>query len=74
MDASIVSLISIELQVLSQSYLYWMNVWLMLYPMWLCFDWTFNSIDVLKNVWDYRIVFVALFYYALWKLIRHGSR
>ncbi|XP_055606746.1 protein O-mannosyl-transferase TMTC4 [Uranotaenia lowii] len=49
-------------KLLSQSYLYSLNLWLMLCPDWLSFDWALESIQLLKTGTDFRILFVLLFY------------
>uniref|UniRef100_A0A1S4GIF0 dolichyl-phosphate-mannose--protein mannosyltransferase n=1 Tax=Anopheles gambiae TaxID=7165 RepID=A0A1S4GIF0_ANOGA len=52
-------------RLLSQSYLYWLNSWLLICPDWLSFDWALGSVPLLESVADYRMLFVVLFYAAI---------
>lgn len=36
-----------------------MNVWLLLYPRWLCFDWSMGCVPVIASLLDVRLVAVA---------------
>ncbi|XP_035773764.1 protein O-mannosyl-transferase TMTC4-like [Anopheles albimanus] len=49
-------------RVLSQSYLYWINLWLLVCPDWLSFDWALGSIPLIEGLSDLRLLLVALFY------------
>ncbi|XP_058059049.1 protein O-mannosyl-transferase TMTC4 [Anopheles bellator] len=49
-------------RILSQSYLYWLNLWLLACPDWLSFDWALGSVPLVESLLDYRISLVILFY------------
>jgi Domain of unknown function (DUF1736) len=49
-------------RLLTQNYLYFLNLWLLINPDWLAFDWSFDSIELLRDINDLRIVFVLAFY------------
>ncbi len=57
---------------LSQSYLYCLNLFLLLCPIYLSFDWSFTSIPLVTGFTDYRIVFIAIFYVCLVTVIIAG--
>ncbi|KAG5668176.1 hypothetical protein PVAND_016126 [Polypedilum vanderplanki] len=50
---------------LNQSFLYVLNFWLLLMPEWLSFDWSFSSIKLIKELTDFRLGFIGLFYTIL---------
>lgn len=50
---------------LSQSYLYCLNFFLLLCPVYLSFDWSFSSIPLVEGFADYRILFIATVYLCL---------
>lgn len=52
------------IQVLSYSYIYSLNCWLLLSPSWLCFDWSMGCIPLLNSIIDYRFIAVVLFWLA----------
>lgn len=39
-----------------------MNLLLLLWPQWLCYDWSMGCIPLLEETSDYRIIFVAIMY------------
>ncbi|XP_049533909.1 protein O-mannosyl-transferase TMTC1-like [Anopheles darlingi] len=49
-------------RVLSQSFLYWINLWLLVCPDRLSFDWALGSIPLIEHLNDLRLLLVALFY------------
>lgn len=49
-------------RILTQNYLYVLNFFLLIMPDWLCFDWSFDSIELIQSFSDFRIWFVAIFY------------
>ncbi|XP_062560737.1 protein O-mannosyl-transferase TMTC4 [Armigeres subalbatus] len=62
---------------LSQNYLYCLNLWLLLCPDWLSFDWALESIPLVKSFRDYRVTFIVIFYVFLVALLvrsRHQPR
>ncbi|KAJ0181217.1 hypothetical protein K1T71_003302 [Dendrolimus kikuchii] len=44
------------------NYVYFLNFLLLIWPQWLCYDWSMGCIPVLKEVDDYRIIFVIIMY------------
>ncbi|KAL0281152.1 UNVERIFIED_CONTAM: hypothetical protein PYX00_002225 [Menopon gallinae] len=57
-------------RVLSYNYIFCLNIWLLLCPDWLCFDWSMGCIPIV-NIIDKRIFFVLLFWvlfgFIIWK-------
>ncbi|XP_013379791.1 transmembrane and TPR repeat-containing protein 4-like [Lingula anatina] len=61
------------LRVLNYSYLYSINVWLLLCPWWLCFDWSMGCVPVISVYTDLRLLptlaflsgMALLFYYCI---------
>lgn len=54
---------------LSQNYLYCLNLWLLLCPDWLSFDWALESIPLIKSPSDCRVAFIVIFYVFLVGLV-----
>ncbi|XP_001357919.3 protein O-mannosyl-transferase TMTC4 [Drosophila pseudoobscura] len=52
-------------RVLSQQYLLVMNLWLMLCPHWLCYDWALGCVKLVTSIWDLRLQGVIGFYSIL---------
>ncbi|KOX77837.1 Transmembrane and TPR repeat-containing protein 4 [Melipona quadrifasciata] len=53
---------NISLRILNYSYVYCLNIWLLICPEWLCFDWSMGCIPLIINFNDKRILFVLLFW------------
>merc|ERR1712018_676676 len=53
---------SLCLRFLNYSYIYWLNLWLLLSPNWLCFDWSMGCLDYIRH-FDFGTIFTrqALF-------------
>uniref|UniRef100_A0A182M9X8 dolichyl-phosphate-mannose--protein mannosyltransferase n=1 Tax=Anopheles culicifacies TaxID=139723 RepID=A0A182M9X8_9DIPT len=49
-------------RILSQSYLYWLNFFLLLCPDWLSFDWALGSVPLIESPLDSRMLLIVLFY------------
>lgn len=47
---------------LSQQFLLVMNIWLMLCPHWLCYDWALGCVKLVTSIWDLRLQGVIGFY------------
>lgn len=58
------SITVILIQVLSYSYIYSLNCWLLLNPSWLCFDWSMGCLPLLHSITDYRFIAVIAFWLA----------
>uniref|UniRef100_T1J4V1 dolichyl-phosphate-mannose--protein mannosyltransferase n=1 Tax=Strigamia maritima TaxID=126957 RepID=T1J4V1_STRMM len=54
---------------INYNYLYSLNAWLLLAPVWLCFDWSMGCVPLIKSVSDMRILAVLLFWLFLCGLI-----
>ncbi|XP_017100943.2 protein O-mannosyl-transferase Tmtc4 [Drosophila bipectinata] len=50
---------------LSQQFLLVMNIWLMLCPYWLCYDWALGCVKLVTSIWDLRLQGVIGFYSIL---------
>ena len=61
-------------RILSQSYLYVLNFYLLLCPDWLSFDWSFDSIHLINDFTDIRIIFIVIFYIFLMTTVYLGLR
>ncbi|GAB1600907.1 protein O-mannosyl-transferase TMTC4-like isoform X1 [Argonauta hians] len=53
---------SFSLRTINYSYLYALNVWLLLNPWWLCFDWSMGCVPPIESFFDPRCVIVILFW------------
>lgn len=51
-----------------------MNFWLLICPEWLCFDWSFGSIELVKTWLDVRVLAIFAFNVRLLHIILNGSR
>lgn len=61
-------------QALSQCFLYALNVWILLCPDWLSFDWALGSIQLIENWSDIRMIPTALVFLAIVMLSYFGRR
>ncbi|EDW80903.1 uncharacterized protein Dwil_GK11776 [Drosophila willistoni] len=61
-------------RVLSQQYLLVMNLWLMLCPQWLCYDWALGCVKLVTSIWDLRLQGVIGFYSILLVALMHFRR
>ncbi|XP_053670732.1 protein O-mannosyl-transferase TMTC4 [Anopheles nili] len=69
MDNPIGASNSITTKILSQSYLYWLNFWLLVCPDWLSFDWALGSIPLVESAFDWRIPLICVLYGAILALV-----
>ena len=56
---------SIYLQVLNYNYIYSLNLFLLVAPWWLCFDWAMGCVPVITSISDVRLLSVV----AMWFLV-----
>ncbi|XP_072395884.1 protein O-mannosyl-transferase Tmtc4 [Diabrotica undecimpunctata] len=49
-------------RVFTYNYIYLLNFLLLLWPQWLCFDWSMGCIPLIESICDIRVVFVILFW------------
>lgn len=61
-------------RIVTQNYLYALNIWLLLCPDWLCFDWALGTIKLIEDLSDVRLVFIAVFYLFIVLLFIYGNR
>lgn len=61
-------------RILSQNYLYALNIWLLLCPDWLAFDWALGTIPLVEHLSDVRILGTAVFHLFIVLLLLHGNR
>lgn len=59
---------------LSQNFLFVLNLWLLLCPHWLCFDWALGCIDLVSTFFDGRVLGIIVMYMAFYKMVRLGNR
>uniref|UniRef100_A0A1Y1KDF2 dolichyl-phosphate-mannose--protein mannosyltransferase n=1 Tax=Photinus pyralis TaxID=7054 RepID=A0A1Y1KDF2_PHOPY len=52
-------------RILTYNYVYFINIVLLLWPEWLCFDWSMGCIPLLEHFADFRNVAVILFWMVL---------
>lgn len=61
-------------RILTYNYLYLLNVVLLFWPQWLCFDWSMGCIPLVESFSDQRVIFVVLFWLVtavvVYKLVR----
>lgn len=61
-------------RILSQNYLYVLNLYILLCPDWLSFDWSFDSIHLINDFTDIRIIFIVIFYIFLMTTVYLGLK
>lgn len=54
---------------INYNYLYCINSWLLIHPWWLCFDWSMGCIPVIESLFDWRILFVIIFWILMAALL-----
>ena len=55
-------------QVLTYNYLYSLNAWLLLNPLWLCFDWSMGCVSLVESLTDPRVLAPLVFWMYLGSL------
>ena len=58
---------------MTYNYIYSLNSWLLLYPWWLCFDWSMGCIPLLESIFDIRILAVVILWSVLGSLILYAT-
>lgn len=61
-------------RILTQNYLYVLNFFLLVTPDWLSFDWSFDSIELIRSLKDPRVIFIVIFYMFLMSIFCIGFR
>lgn len=59
---------SIFFRILNYNYIYCLNIWLLICPIWLCFDWSMGCVSLITG-YDYRIFVVIVFWLLFGALI-----
>ncbi|XP_060516972.1 protein O-mannosyl-transferase TMTC4 [Cylas formicarius] len=49
-------------RILTYNYIYSLNALLLLWPQWLCFDWSMGCVPLIYDISDYRVIQVLLFW------------
>nr|XP_026484946.1 transmembrane and TPR repeat-containing protein 4-like isoform X1 [Vanessa tameamea] len=62
-------------KVATYNYIYFLNILLLIWPQWLCYDWSMGCVPLIRNILDYRIIFVLSFYlYGLFFIISIATK
>ncbi|KAF7280549.1 hypothetical protein GWI33_005752 [Rhynchophorus ferrugineus] len=56
-------------KILTYNYIYFLNVLLLIWPQWLCFDWSMGCIPLLESFLDLRVLIVLIFLSAITLII-----
>ncbi|XP_052737312.1 protein O-mannosyl-transferase TMTC4 isoform X2 [Bicyclus anynana] len=52
------------------NYIYFLNIMLLIWPQWLCYDWSMGCVPLINNVLDFRILFISIMYLYLFLFIK----
>ncbi|XP_066254780.1 protein O-mannosyl-transferase TMTC4 [Euwallacea similis] len=52
-------------RIFSYNYIYLLNILLLIWPQWLCFDWSMGCIPLIESFYDYRLFLVLLFWFLV---------
>ncbi|KYN09382.1 Transmembrane and TPR repeat-containing protein 4 [Trachymyrmex cornetzi] len=61
---------NVLLRILNYNYIYCLNIWLLICPIWLCFDWSMGCISLITS-YDYRTFVVIIFWFMFGTLIMY---
>lgn len=61
-NISISLIMVVGFQIFTYNYLYCLNILLLFWPQWLCFDWSMGCIPLVESISDIRIIFVIIFW------------
>ncbi|XP_039313469.1 protein O-mannosyl-transferase TMTC4 isoform X2 [Solenopsis invicta] len=61
---------NVLLRILNYNYIYCLNMWLFICPVWLCFDWSMGCVSLITG-YDYRILVVIVFWFVFGTLITY---
>ncbi|KYM94696.1 Transmembrane and TPR repeat-containing protein 4 [Cyphomyrmex costatus] len=61
---------NILLRILNYNYIYFLNIWLLICPVWLCFDWSMGCVSLITS-YDYRTFPVIIFWFIFGTLIMY---
>ncbi|XP_055902892.1 protein O-mannosyl-transferase TMTC4 [Eupeodes corollae] len=74
MDNPIAANTDVLTRMLSQNYLYALNCWIILCPLWLSFDWALGSVELITSALDKRVIGIFLMYLIIFKIIHTKSK
>lgn len=57
-------------RILNYNYIYCLNAWLLICPIWLCFDWSMGCVPLITG-YDYRIFMIIVFWVLFGLLIMY---
>ncbi|XP_039745283.1 protein O-mannosyl-transferase TMTC4 isoform X2 [Pararge aegeria] len=57
-------------KIATYNYIYFFNIMLLIWPQWLCYDWSMGCIPLINNVLDFRILFVLIMYLYIFLYIK----
>lgn len=61
---------NILLRILNYNYIYCLNTWLLICPVWLCFDWSMGCIPLITG-YDHRIFTIVIFWLMFGAMIMY---
>ncbi|XP_055851404.1 protein O-mannosyl-transferase TMTC4 [Episyrphus balteatus] len=61
-------------RILSQNFLYSLNCWILICPIWLSFDWALGSVELVTTPQDIRFSGIVLMYLIIVKILQTKSR
>ncbi|XP_054168617.1 protein O-mannosyl-transferase TMTC4-like, partial [Oppia nitens] len=56
---------TLYIRIINYNYIYAINAWILIFPDWLCFDWSMSCIPLIKSFYDFRNVFIIIFWMTL---------
>lgn len=56
-------------RVTNYNYVFALNAWLLVHPVWLCFDWSMGCLPLIRSLYDPRLAVVAIFWGAVTSLV-----
>lgn len=56
---------NIFIRIINYNYIYTLNLWILLHPLWLCFDWSMGCIPLIRSISDFRLIIVMFFWIIL---------
>ena len=56
-------------RIVNFNYVYAINVWVLLFPEWLCFDWSMGCVHLITSMNDFRILVIAILWLSMFLLL-----
>ncbi|XP_034841025.1 protein O-mannosyl-transferase TMTC4-like [Maniola hyperantus] len=60
-------------KIATYNYIYFLNIVLLIWPQWLCYDWSMGSIPLINNALDFRILFIFVMYLYIFLFVKAVS-